>query len=63
MIRLWTMYELEPLTLTQLNELDSRLHMLLAEAEANTRDRDFVLASLANIKRVRKRQRLPRALQ
>lgn len=63
MIRLWTIYELEPLTLAQLNELDAKLRGLLAEAETKTRERDVVLASLANMRRVRQRRHLPKPLQ
>ncbi|MEM8571794.1 MAG: hypothetical protein AAGG56_12950 [Pseudomonadota bacterium] len=63
MIRLWTIYELEPLTLAQLNELDAQLRELLAAIHTNATERDVILASLANIRRVRQRHSLPKSLQ
>lgn len=63
MIRLWTIYELEPLTLNQLNELDAQLRGLLAATHTSSTQRDVVLASLANIRRVRQRHHLPKPLQ
>lgn len=56
MIRLFTIHELEQLSIPQLEALRAILHRLLALTDADTAERRNILASLENADRVWIRQ-------